>query len=284
MPKYEDKIDLYDDYGKRIAKDVPLEAISPLRNKAIQKIADLTKRTIAVSLAGIEKALATGAIAGNIIQGKEIQVPLVKDAEALAKCIKSMVQVVDGDDGLFAVGNGIGKKIHIIREQRIDIKVFVGVEGRDKKVHRGICLRLVGIGNCKTFKQLEFLVGFFADAEAEGFHYARLQHILAPLPHRFARKTLRLLDVADAVIIVGQLPTDIILHKVQRVQVGEFLVALREFAFTLQRNRLFEGLGVFLLDFARLLGGSGKSKKQKYYYENLFHFSKSCNSSYKLPF
>ena len=42
MPKYEDVIDLYDDYGKRIAKDVPLEAISPLRNKAIQKIASLT--------------------------------------------------------------------------------------------------------------------------------------------------------------------------------------------------------------------------------------------------
>ncbi|MCL2607080.1 MAG: hypothetical protein FWD92_00775, partial [Methanomassiliicoccaceae archaeon] len=35
MPKYKDVIDLYDDRGKRIAKDVPLEAISPLRNGAI---------------------------------------------------------------------------------------------------------------------------------------------------------------------------------------------------------------------------------------------------------
>lgn len=98
MPKYEDKIDLYDDYGKRIAKDVPLEALSPLRNKAIQKIASLTKRTIGVSLAGIQNALATGVIAGNIIQGKEIKADLVKDAEKLAKDIKEMVQVVDGDD------------------------------------------------------------------------------------------------------------------------------------------------------------------------------------------
>ena len=81
MPKYEDVIDLYDDYGKRIAKDVPLEAISPLRNKAIQKIASLTKRTIAVNLAGIEKALATGQIGGSKIAGKEIEVPLVKDAK-----------------------------------------------------------------------------------------------------------------------------------------------------------------------------------------------------------
>ena len=70
MPKYQDVIDLYDDYGKRIAKDVPLEAISPLRNKAIQKIASLTQRTIAVNLAGIEKALKTGAMAGSIIRGR----------------------------------------------------------------------------------------------------------------------------------------------------------------------------------------------------------------------
>ena len=123
MPKYEDKIDLYDDYGKRIAKDVPLEAISPLRNKAIQKIANLTKRTIAVSLAGIEKALATGAVAGNIIQGKEIQVPLVKDAEALAKCIKSMVQVVDGDETSVTVMNGGKSLVVIVPAARADVGV-----------------------------------------------------------------------------------------------------------------------------------------------------------------
>ncbi len=123
MPKYEDKIDLYDDYGKRIAKDVPLEAISPLRNKAIQKIADLTKRTIAVSLAGIEKALATGAVAGNIIQGKEIQVSLVKDAEAIAKCMKSMIQVVDGDDTVVTVMGGGKSLVVIVPEARANVGV-----------------------------------------------------------------------------------------------------------------------------------------------------------------
>ncbi len=30
MAKYKDKVDLYDDRGKLIEKDVPLEAISPL--------------------------------------------------------------------------------------------------------------------------------------------------------------------------------------------------------------------------------------------------------------
>ena len=42
MPKYKDVIDLYDDRGKKIASQIPLEAISQLRNAAIQKIASLT--------------------------------------------------------------------------------------------------------------------------------------------------------------------------------------------------------------------------------------------------
>ena len=120
MPKYEDKIDLYDDYGKRIAKDVPLEALSPLRNKAIQKIASLTKRTIGVSLAGIQNALATGAIAGNIIQGKEIKADLVKDAEKLAKDIKEMVQVVDGDDTVVNVIDEGKTLVIIVPQARTD--------------------------------------------------------------------------------------------------------------------------------------------------------------------
>ncbi len=123
MPKYEDKIDLYDDYGKRIVKDVPLEAISPLRNKAIQKVASLTKRTIGISLDGIEKALATGAIAGNVIKGKEIQASLVKDAEKIAKDIKAMVQVVDGDDTVVNVIDGGKMIVVIVPEARINAGV-----------------------------------------------------------------------------------------------------------------------------------------------------------------
>ena len=120
MPKYEDKIDLYDDYGKRIAKDVPLEALSPLRNKAIQKIASLTKRTIGVSLAGLQNALATGVIAGTIIQGKEIKADLVKDAEKLAKDIKEMVQVVDGDDTVVNVIDEGKTLVIIVPQARTD--------------------------------------------------------------------------------------------------------------------------------------------------------------------
>lgn len=98
MPKYDDVIDLYDDNGKRIAKGIPLESISPLRNSAIKKIASLTKRTLGINLAGIEKSLKTGSMAGVQIKGKEIDVPLVANAKKIAKAIQGMVQVTEGDD------------------------------------------------------------------------------------------------------------------------------------------------------------------------------------------
>ena len=65
MAKYKDVIDLYDDRGKLIESNVPLEAISPLRNGAIKRIASMTARTVAVNLAGLEKALKTGSIGGG---------------------------------------------------------------------------------------------------------------------------------------------------------------------------------------------------------------------------
>ena len=115
MPKYEDVIDLYDDRGKRIAKQIPLEAISPLRNNAIKRIASMTERTIAVNLAGIEKALKTGSMGGDgaVIKGKEIDIPLVKSADKIAKAIKEMVQVVDGDETLVQVKSE-GKSIVVV--------------------------------------------------------------------------------------------------------------------------------------------------------------------------
>ena len=38
MAKFDDKVDLYDERGNEIASDIPIEAISPLRNPAIKDI------------------------------------------------------------------------------------------------------------------------------------------------------------------------------------------------------------------------------------------------------
>ena len=64
LAKFDDKIDLYDDRGNLVESEVPIEAISPLHNPAIKNIISGVKRTVAVSLGGIEKSLKTGAVGG----------------------------------------------------------------------------------------------------------------------------------------------------------------------------------------------------------------------------
>jgi len=123
MAKYKDKIDLYDDRGKLIEKGVPLEAISPLKNPAIMRIGNLAKRTIAVDLAGIEKSLKTGRVGGGVIRGREINAPVVKDAEKLAKALKDMLRVSKDDDTEVKVV-GEGKKLIVmVPTRRLDAGV-----------------------------------------------------------------------------------------------------------------------------------------------------------------
>ena len=125
MPKYEDVIDLYDDNGKRIAKDIPLEAISPLRNNAIKKIVSLTERTCAIDVAGLEKSLKTGSMTGGgvVIKGKELDLPLVKNAQKIADVVKENVQVYDGDGTIVKVKNDGKNIVVVVPEERMNAGV-----------------------------------------------------------------------------------------------------------------------------------------------------------------
>lgn len=100
MAKFEDKIDLYDARGNLVESDVPLEALSPLRNPAIKKIVQGIKRTVALNLEGTQNALATAKVGGpaNKIMGREIDIDILGNAEAIAEKAKAMIQVEDGDD------------------------------------------------------------------------------------------------------------------------------------------------------------------------------------------
>lgn len=100
MAKFEDKIDLYDARGNLVESDVPIEALSPLRNPAIKKIVQGIKRTVAINLEGIQNALATAKVGGpaNKIMGREIDIDIKGNAEAIAEKAKEMIQVEDGDD------------------------------------------------------------------------------------------------------------------------------------------------------------------------------------------
>ena len=100
MAKFKDTIDLYDDEGKLLKSNVNLGKISPLVNPGSKKIIDLTKRTVAVNLAGIDAALSTGKVGGksNQVLGRNIKTDCVKDCDAISKAIKDMLQVTEGDN------------------------------------------------------------------------------------------------------------------------------------------------------------------------------------------
>ncbi len=122
MSKFKDKIDLYDDKGKLLEKDIPLEAISPIVNPAIRKIVNLTKRSVAVSLEGIESALKTGKVGGKgrQILGKSLDFSLVKDADKIAKKIEETVRITKGDDTAVKVFAG-GKNLLVqVPTQRVE--------------------------------------------------------------------------------------------------------------------------------------------------------------------
>jgi len=107
-----DKIDLYSDRGVLLKSDVDLNAVSPLRNAAMQRLIALTKRTVAVNLAGVENAFKNGKVGGGgrRIKGRELNYDVVANAGALASKIKELLQVVPGDDTNVQVLGG-GKQL-----------------------------------------------------------------------------------------------------------------------------------------------------------------------------
>ncbi|MGB4280249.1 MAG: coenzyme-B sulfoethylthiotransferase subunit beta, partial [Methanoculleus sp.] len=106
MAKYTETIDLYSDDGKLLKSGVTLDRISPLVNPATGKIIDLTKRTISVNLGGIQDALRTGKLGKGKIKGRELDLPIMEDKDAIVSRIKEMVRVEEGDDTEILEFNG----------------------------------------------------------------------------------------------------------------------------------------------------------------------------------
>jgi methyl-coenzyme M reductase beta subunit len=95
-----DKIDIYDDRGKLLESGANLLNIAPTRNVAIQNIIKDTKRTVAVNLAGLEKALTTGVMGGSKqrIMGRELDYDIIGNAGAIQDAVAKLVMVKEGDD------------------------------------------------------------------------------------------------------------------------------------------------------------------------------------------
>lgn len=123
MAKFDDKVDLYDDRGSLVVSDVPIEALSPLRNTAIQNIVKGVKRTVAVNLEGLEKSVKTGSVGGDKskILGRELDIDIVANAGAVAEKIKEMIQISEDDDTKVEPISG-GKRLLVqVPSKRIDV-------------------------------------------------------------------------------------------------------------------------------------------------------------------
>ena len=108
MRIYDDELDLYGPNGKLLEGDIPLEAISPLKNSAIQNMIYDIKRSAAVNLAGIEKGLKTAAMGGKsvFIPGRELDLPIVENADMIGEKIRKILQVSEDDDTTVNLING----------------------------------------------------------------------------------------------------------------------------------------------------------------------------------
>ncbi len=78
----------------------------------MQRLINLTKRTVAVNLAGVENAFKNGKVGGGgrRIKGRELNYDVIANAGALASKIKELLQVAPGDDTNVQVLGG-GKQL-----------------------------------------------------------------------------------------------------------------------------------------------------------------------------
>ncbi|ENN96464.1 methyl coenzyme M reductase I subunit McrB [Methanocaldococcus villosus KIN24-T80] len=123
MMKYKDTINLYDAKGNLVEENVPLEAVSPLYNPTIQKLIKDVKRTVAVNLAGIENALRNGTVGGkgNKLPGRELDLPIVENAETIAEYVERVIRVSEDDDTNIRLIND-GKQMAVqMPTKRLDI-------------------------------------------------------------------------------------------------------------------------------------------------------------------
>ncbi|NLI63063.1 MAG: coenzyme-B sulfoethylthiotransferase subunit beta [Methanosarcinaceae archaeon] len=116
-----DTVDLYSDRGQLLESNVNIKDLAPTRNKAIQKIIMDTKRSVAVNLGAIEKAIATGSLGGGKkkILGRTLNYNLVENHGAIVDAVKEFVQVKEGDDTVVEALSG-GKQILVqLPESRV---------------------------------------------------------------------------------------------------------------------------------------------------------------------
>ena len=104
--KFDDKVDIYDDLGKCVAEDLPIESLSPLNNAYMVKFLDYFKRTCFIDLKKLELMINTGKI-GFSTSLKHCDVEftsftrdweIFENAELIKEKLEKIIAVSEGDD------------------------------------------------------------------------------------------------------------------------------------------------------------------------------------------
>ena len=139
---YEDKVDLYSDEGKVLAENIPIEALSPLKNPYMGEMFVTLKKTVVVDLKKLQDMLRNGEAGwGTLVGQDEVKMPwygfevdLVENAGEITEEIKKLIQIKK-DDGtevlMFEDGNTL---VALLAEERIRrstgyITAFLNVAG-----------------------------------------------------------------------------------------------------------------------------------------------------------
>ncbi len=94
-------VDIYDDCGKLVAEEVPVEGLDPSRNRAIANMLYEMKRTVVIDLDKVQKSLRTGELGGEYCRLPHYAIPdiaILDRAERIRDRVESFIRVSDDDD------------------------------------------------------------------------------------------------------------------------------------------------------------------------------------------
>ena len=98
-------LSIYSDRGEVLAENIALDALNPYKNEIMRNILFRFKRTGIVNLGKLETSLRTGEVGGTIgvgseckVLGRELDLPILKNADKIAEEVKKMIEVIPGDD------------------------------------------------------------------------------------------------------------------------------------------------------------------------------------------
>jgi len=104
-----DRVNIYDDSGKLVADNVPVEGLDPINNQAIKKILYEIKRTVIINLEKVEKSLRTGELGGEFCKMPHYAIPdiaIIDNAERIRERVEAFIKSSKDDDSRVELLNG----------------------------------------------------------------------------------------------------------------------------------------------------------------------------------